>query len=142
MPELYRIVHGRGRTIETRPEPDPKEAWREIFRGGALAANEGYAHETQGQADERRWRWEKDDVRRRKREITARAEELVPVPGCGFVQRKNRSLPRPNVRAGVKNQSEAVEAPAAGPTSKAHKRASTGRGVGGVRCPKCGDAFS
>ena len=38
------------------PEPDPKEACRKIFRGGANTENEGYANETQGQADTRRRR--------------------------------------------------------------------------------------
>ena len=28
-------------------EPDPEETWRELFRGGVNAENDGYAHETQ-----------------------------------------------------------------------------------------------
>jgi hypothetical protein len=46
-------------------EPDPDETWRELFRGGANAESDGYAHKNQEQADARRQKWEKAAQRRK-----------------------------------------------------------------------------
>ena len=51
-------------------EPDPDEAWREMFHGGAIAENGGYAHESQGQ----------DDARCQKWKGASQTKKLIPIP--------------------------------------------------------------